>query len=70
MACSMHPRKKKCIQNSDHKNLKERDHLENLTIDKMIISKADLKEIGWFHLGLHRGHWNAFVSTVVNLWVS
>jgi hypothetical protein len=36
--------------------------------------RMDLREVGWEfmnckHLGLNRDHWQAFVNTVMNLWV-
>jgi hypothetical protein len=50
----MHPRDGKFIRNSDKKNLKDRDHMEDHSIDKRIINKMDLKKhVGfiWLWIG-------------------
>jgi hypothetical protein len=56
------------------KNLKGRHHLEDLSIDGMIIFKAILKKQGvrvhseeWIHLVLDRVQWRALAAMAMNL---
>jgi hypothetical protein len=56
------------------KNLKERDHLKDLGIDRTIILEWILKEIGWegwaAFIWLRIGtKWQALVNMVMNFWV-
>jgi hypothetical protein len=54
-------------------DLRERDHLEDLSRDWRIISKWILKKwdgnIGWIDLAQSRGRWWARVGAVKNFWV-
>jgi hypothetical protein len=42
--CSIQSRGGKCMKNFDGYNLKKRDHLEDLGVDKRIIFKRTLKK--------------------------
>jgi len=49
-------------------NLKERDHFENLDTDGRIILKFfGMRE--WITLAHNGDKWQAFVNTVMNIWV-
>jgi hypothetical protein len=55
-------------------NLKVRNHLEDLGVDRMIILKWILGSrvgscVDWLHLVQDRDQWRIFVNTVMNLWV-
>jgi hypothetical protein len=55
-------------------SLKERDHSEDLDIDRRILLIWTLGEIGcrgmdWIHLAQDRDNWWAPENTVLNLWV-
>jgi hypothetical protein len=56
-------------------NLKERDHLDDLTFCWKDNIKEDLKEIGhdgvdWIHLAMDKVQWWAVVNMVMNLRVA
>jgi hypothetical protein len=66
MACSMHGRDEKCIQNFDPKTLGKRP-LEDLVIDVGILKQIIEKKLGrfmWF-----RDQWKALVTVIMNIWV-
>jgi hypothetical protein len=53
-------------------NLKGRDHLEDLGIDRRIILEWILRDIGWegvewIHLGQDRDQWWALLNMVMDL---
>ena len=55
-------------------NLRERDHLEDLSIDGMIILRWisrmwDGGDMDWIDLAQDRDMWWALVNAVMNLWV-
>jgi len=68
MACNIHERDEKCIQNFWLEILKGRDHSEVLGIDEKIILDWILgKECG--KLWIECIWWLALVNGVMNLWV-
>jgi hypothetical protein len=55
------------------KNLKGKDHLEDLSVDRKII--LDLRNIGWeglvwMRMAQNREVWWGLGNTVMNLWVT
>ena len=53
-------------------NLRERDHWGDPDVDRRIILRTDLQEVGggygdWMELAQDRDRWRALVSTVRNL---
>jgi len=51
------------------KNLRERDHLENLSVDgRMIFKWIWDGGMDWIDLALDRDRWLAIVNVVMNLW--
>jgi hypothetical protein len=56
-------------------NLRERDHLEDPGVDRRIIIKMELQEVGcggmdWIELAQDRYRWRALVNAVMNMRVS
>jgi hypothetical protein len=55
-------------------NLREKNHLEYLSVDWRIILKQIFKkwdgDMDWIDLAQDRNRWQAVVNTVMNLWVS
>jgi hypothetical protein len=56
------------------RNVSERCHLEDLSINGKVAFRMNFKGIGsegvdWIDLAQHRGRRRAFVNTTVNLWV-
>ena len=53
-------------------NLRERDHLEDLSVDGRIILKEVRwgGDVDWIDLAQDRNRWRALVNAVMNLWVS
>ena len=54
-------------------NLKERDHLEDVSVDGMMILKWIFKKwvgtFDWINLSYDKDKWLAVVNTVMNLWI-
>jgi hypothetical protein len=56
------------------RDVRARDHLEDLGVDWRMIIKVDLQEAGWggtdcSDLAQDRGTWRGLVSAVMILWV-
>jgi hypothetical protein len=52
--------------------LGEKDHLEDLDADELIILKMDIQEVGWrgmywIYLAQDRDRWRALVNAVMNI---
>jgi len=52
-------------------NIKEKDHLEDLSIDQMttaqwFLKKQDWRMTDWFKLAQNRDKWLALLNTVIN----
>jgi hypothetical protein len=56
------------------RNLKERDHLEDLGVDEIVILKMYLKKWGggmvWIDMARNRIKWQALVNVVTNVRVT
>jgi hypothetical protein len=55
-------------------SLKRRNHLDDTGIDRRIILKMDLRDIGWegvdwIHLAQNTDQWRALLKMVINLCV-
>jgi len=61
----------KCAYRVLVKKLRERDHLEDLSIDERITLKWIFKlqdgRVEWTHLAQDRNRWRALVNIVINL---
>jgi hypothetical protein len=65
-------REDKCIPKFWYGNLKERNYLEVINMDKGTELKCYQKEVewegvGWTHLAQNRDQWRALVNTVMSL---
>jgi len=54
-------------------NLRERDHMEDPSIDERVILKGTIKKLdgclGWIDLAQDIASWRAHLNAVMNLWV-
>jgi len=54
-------------------NLRERDHMEDPSIDERVILKGIIKKLdgclGWIDLAQDIASWRAHLNAVMNLWV-
>jgi hypothetical protein len=68
-ACSMYGGDEKHVQGLGGKNLQERNHLENLDVNRRIILKWILRKLfgALLNVAQDRDRWRAFVSAVMNL---
>jgi predicted NBD/HSP70 family sugar kinase len=70
--CGTYGRWERFIQDfGGGRHLKERDHLENLGLDRRITLKCIFKKwdggMDWIGLAQRRDRWRAFVDAVMNL---